>query len=216
MSLHAPNSRPPPPTFFSQAETGFVAHLAPTVEGDCEPFESYGFDPPELANNNELVDYVLLSSVPAELTPGSRAVVVAEYNLVGAEQATISASLMRKVRPTQPRARPKASLDLCPCHSPIQPTHLLDKTSPRPCHHPKHSNHPPILQGPNTMISATADVAAKGQNQVSLSLPVPMDAPREPVYIVVTLTPDGETWENRLAEDRTYSTRMAGTRMLRA
>ena len=147
------------------AETGFVSHLASTVQGDCEPFESYGFDPPELANNNVLVDYVLLSSVPAELTPGGRAVVEAEYNLVGAQEATISASLMRK--------------------------------------------------GPNSLLSSTADVAVKGQNKVSLSLPVPIDVPKEPVYIVVTLTPDGAAWENRLAEDRTYRTKLAGTRMLR-
>jgi uncharacterized membrane protein len=65
------------------------------------------------------------------------------------------------------------------------------------------------------MLSSTADVAAKGHNKVSLSLLVPMDAPKEAVYIVVTLTPDGAGWEDRLAEDRTYNTKLGGTTMLR-
>lgn len=148
------------------AETGFVAHMGPAVQGDCTPFKSYGWNPPELADNAEKVDYVMLKSVPAELTPGGRAVVQAEYNLVSAPAASISAALMRK--------------------------------------------------GPNTVISSFADAAKPGQHTVSLAVPVPYDAPKEPVYIVVTLTPAGGAWESRLAEDRTYRTKLVGTRMLRA
>jgi hypothetical protein len=135
------------------------------VQNDCESFESYGFDPPELKDNAKTVDFVALQKVPNEITPGSHATIEVEYNLVGAKAATISASLMRK--------------------------------------------------GPNTMISSTADVAAPGQNLIKMTIPVPADAPKEAVYIVVTLTPEGAAWEDRLAEDRTYRVKMAGTRMRR-
>lgn len=179
------------------AETGFVAHLAGNVQNDCTPIgecvcvyiylhidlspppappfhththtktktETKAFDPPELANNDQTVDYVLLQQVPKELQPGTRATIEATYNLVSTQNAIISAALMRK--------------------------------------------------GPNTIISSFADVAKPGQNTIKLSVPVPGDAPREPVYIVVTLTPEGAAWEDRLAEDRTYRTKMAGTRLLR-
>lgn len=30
------------------AETGFVTHMGPSVQGDCEPFQSYGWNPPEV------------------------------------------------------------------------------------------------------------------------------------------------------------------------
>ena len=79
------------------AETGFVTHMGPSVEGDCTPFPSYGWNPEELRDNNEKVDYVMLKSVPAELTPGGRAVVQAEYNMASVPAGTISAALMRKV-----------------------------------------------------------------------------------------------------------------------
>lgn len=150
------------------AETGFVAHLGGSVEGDCEPFKSYGWNPPELADNDQKVDYVMLKVVPGELTPGGMAVVEAEYNLASAPAAVIAAALMRK--------------------------------------------------GPNMPISSTAAEAQPGQHTVSLSVPVPSDAPREAVYIVVTLTPAGAAWEDRLAEDRSYGTRLAGApaRMLRS
>lgn len=107
----------------------------------------------------------MLKSFPAELTPGGRAVVQAEYNMASVSAGTISAALMRK--------------------------------------------------GPNMVISSFADAAEPGQHTVSLAVPVPYDAPKEPVYIVVTLTPAGASWEGRLAEDRTYRTRLAGMRMLR-
>lgn len=112
-----------------------------------------------------MVDYVLLKTWPEEMQPGSRVLVEAEYNLVSAPKATISAALMRK--------------------------------------------------GPNMMIASVADEAQPGKNKAQLTLPVPDDVAKEPVYIVVTLTPDGASWENRLAEDRTYRTKLAGTRMLR-
>lgn len=147
------------------AETGFVAHLADYVKNDCQSFKSYGFNPPEMKDNDKTVDFVILKHVPAELIPGTTATVEVEYNMVGAKKASISASLMRK--------------------------------------------------GPNTQISSTGDAAKPGQNTMKLMLPVPGDAPREAVYIVVTLTPEGASWEDRLAEDRTYQTKMAGMRMRR-
>ena len=64
------------------------------------------------------------------------------------------------------------------------------------------------------VISSFADAAEPGQHTVSLPVPVPYDAPKEAVYIVVTLTPAGASWEGRLAEDRTYKTKLAGMRML--
>ncbi len=147
------------------AETGFVSHLGWDVQGDCTPFQSYGWNPAELARNDQVVDYVMLKSVPAELTPGGRALVQLEYNLASVPAATISAALMRK--------------------------------------------------GPNMPISSFADAAQPGQHTATLAVPIPYDAPKEAVYIVATLTPAGAAWEERLAEDRTYRTRIAGTRMLR-
>ncbi|KAM3571212.1 hypothetical protein VYU27_006760 [Nannochloropsis oceanica] len=72
-----------------------------------------------------------------------------------------------------------------------------------------------MRKGPNIQISSTGDAAKPGQNKMKLMLPVPGDAPREAVYIVVTLTPEGASWEDRLAEDRTYRVKMAGMRMRR-
>ncbi len=141
------------------------ADLADYVKNDCQSFKSYGFNPPEMKDNDKTVDFVILKHVPAELIPGTTATVEVEYNMVGAKKASISASLMRK--------------------------------------------------GPNTQISSTGDAAKPGQNTMKLMLPVPGDAPREAVYIVVTLTPEGASWEDRLAEDRTYQTKMAGMRMRR-
>jgi hypothetical protein len=160
MSTHLhPNlsPQPPPPTH--------TLSLTLTLTNTHIHTETKAFDPPELANNDQTVDYVLLTAVPRDLQPGTRATVDATYNLVSTQDATISAALMRK--------------------------------------------------GPNTIISSFADVAKPGQNKIKLTLPIPADAPREPVYIVVTLTPEGAAWENRLAEDRTYRTKMAGTRLLR-
>ena len=143
------------------AETGFVAHLGPETKSSCQPFKSFGVDVEEVKN----VDYVLLQTVPATLSPGSRATVEAEYNRVSAPKATISAALMKK--------------------------------------------------GPNMPIVSTTAVASPGKNKAQLTLAVPEDVVHEPVYIVVTLTPEGAEWENRLAEDRTYRTAIAGGRRLR-
>lgn len=73
-----------------------------------------------------------------------------------------------------------------------------------------------MRKGPNMPIATTATEATKGQHTVKLSIPIPADAPKEAVYIVVTMTPAGGSWEDRLAEDRSYGTRLAGVgRMLR-
>lgn len=150
------------------AETGFVSHLGPNVVGNCESFKSYGWNPPEMADNDQKVDYVMLTAYPADITPGGRAVVDVEYNLASVPAASISAALMRK--------------------------------------------------GPNLIISSAADAAKPGQHTTRIAIPVPSNAPKEAVYIVATLTPAGGSWENRLAEDRTYRTKLvgAGGRALRA
>jgi hypothetical protein len=73
------------------AETGFVAHLGPTVEGNCVPFKSKGATPDVIPR----VNFVMLNTVPEKLTPGATAPVVIDYDLVTGEEATIGVSLMR-------------------------------------------------------------------------------------------------------------------------
>lgn len=66
-----------------------------------------------------------------------------------------------------------------------------------------------MRKGPNMLIVANGDKAQRGVNEITLNLPVPADAATEPVYVVATMTPEGGSWESRLAEDRTYNVQLS-------
>jgi hypothetical protein len=54
--------------------------------------------------------------------------------------------------------------------------------------------------------------------QATITINVPGGLAADPVYIVVSLTPEGKDWNARLAEDRTYLVTIGGgaRRALRA
>lgn len=66
----------------------------------------------------------------------------------------------------------------------------------------------------NTLISEGSGMAYRGDGALSIPIQVPADIASEPVYVVATLVPPGKTWNDRLAEDRTYN--IALSRRLRA
>jgi hypothetical protein len=58
----------------------------------------------------------------------------------------------------------------------------------------------------NSLVASAAAPAKSGLNSAKLSFDVPADVAGQPVYLVANLTPDGKAWEDRLAEDRIYTT----------
>lgn len=72
-----------------------------------------------------------------------------------------------------------------------------------------------MRKGPNLGIADNVIQANQGRNQATIKVQVPYNVNKEPIYIVSTLTPLGKDWNDRLAEDRTYNVKFAGTRKLR-
>lgn len=72
-----------------------------------------------------------------------------------------------------------------------------------------------MRKGPNMGISDNVIQATQGRNQATINVQMPYNVNKEPIYVVSTLTPQGKDWNDRLAEDRTYNVKFAGTRMLR-
>ena len=66
-----------------------------------------------------------------------------------------------------------------------------------------------MYKGTNTLISSEGVVAKYGQHTDTIELQLPLNVRNEPIYIVTTMTPVGKTWNDRLAEDRSYNVALA-------
>jgi hypothetical protein len=121
--------------------------------------------------------------------------VTVEYNLVSAPEATLSAAVMRKgpnmgiadnvIQASQGRNQVCGQWDISALVFPL----------------------------PSLELAAHTDGGYGWQ--ATINVQVPFNVNKEPIYVVSTLTPKGKDWNDRLAEDRTYNVKFAGTRMLR-
>lgn len=69
-----------------------------------------------------------------------------------------------------------------------------------------------MYKGTNTLISSEGITAKYGQHKAVIDLELPVNVRSEPIYIVTTMTPIGKTWNDRLAEDRSYNVGLGGAR----